>query len=988
MLALLISLLFFLRPAWTQTPRCFVIEDCSESLKLEIIRDDPPQECAEQDEGCGGTDYFYHVRYRVYLRYEADDNTDDADMEFDLDYHRLNARVRLYRDPTDGYSRIDKTVSKKCFEEGVGAGWLAATFDNVVVWDELTEDEIAVDFMNDDNSGTDPCDPDYSNVIHFSLTEPNSMSPPPGVAVCPTGKKCSYVELFPVVVLTYPGEEVRLECADFQYISNDLNNACSPSDCASNQVNNASGLFFYAEPTPDAPAGVNADLLVRLSNPAVPSGAVTNAYEFDIEIVNNDATSATVYYVEFMAKLTADVALPPLVFDGNYATPISVREDNSVPGTTTFYVYYSIPFDNGLTLPYNTPAVLSTVIFGPPAPYNQIWTATAELIEESSSRVRSGSECSWIPLSEDKSEATNDSGDPVCSDVLETEVFTIFGENGSGDCSTPIVKLGFETSNTPNAITFDYFQCELQFDWTGDLSVSTVSFGSDTWNCPFTTLTCASGCWEVVGTDILRIEICATEALLLDPSAFLTVEFEGFGCINGVHLLALRYRGENEPNVCAPLYDDSDQGFPICSHLINGRIATEDDTGVEGVTVKLDRNLLATGCGDDHCDDLEDLTADDGLYAFCACMECEEFTVTPAKDDNPMNGVSTFDLVLMSKHILGITPLPSPYKIIAADINKSNSVTSFDIVELRKLILGIYNDFPNNTSWRFILKEFEFTDDANPFVDMLEDYEFALVPPNSDFIGIKIGDLSGDVVANRPSAERPLAALYWPEVRTKAGSILALPVRYAGTEPLEAIQLGLRFDTSALTLLGPSAGDLPGQDAGSFGLTRAAEGEIRALWVFNSADLERLILSGDVLFYLHFQVKSAPSAKSGAWLRLDDAVLPNAGWRPDGQECALTRAPEAATRDAGFPAKGLRAECRPNPSSGAVSLTVSAERPIRRGHLAVFGPFGARLFARDVSLVAGEQSFELPEVAALPAGVYVWKVYGEGAKAQGHLIRQ
>jgi hypothetical protein len=62
------------------------------------------------------------------------------------------------------------------------------------------------------------------------------------------------------------------------------------------------------------------------------------------------------------------------------------------------------------------------------------------------------------------------------------------------------------------------------------------------------------------------------------------------------------------------------------------------------------------------------------------------------KDNDPLNGVSTFDLVLINKHILGLEPLNSPYKMIAADANNSRSITTFDIVELRKLILGIYTE--------------------------------------------------------------------------------------------------------------------------------------------------------------------------------------------------------------------------------------------------------------------------------------------------------
>jgi hypothetical protein len=90
------------------------------------------------------------------------------------------------------------------------------------------------------------------------------------------------------------------------------------------------------------------------------------------------------------------------------------------------------------------------------------------------------------------------------------------------------------------------------------------------------------------------------------------------------------------------------------------------------------------------------------------------YTVTPMKDNDPLNGVSTFDLVLINKHILGLEPLSTPYKMIAADANNSRSITTFDIVELRKLILGIYTELPNNTSWRFVDKA-SLPEPSNPF---------------------------------------------------------------------------------------------------------------------------------------------------------------------------------------------------------------------------------------------------------------------------------
>jgi hypothetical protein len=145
-------------------------------------------------------------------------------------------------------------------------------------------------------------------------------------------------------------------------------------------------------------------------------------------------------------------------------------------------------------------------------------------------------------------------------------------------------------------------------------------------------------------------------------------------------------------------------------------------------------------------------TAADGAFHFNGIPLTANGTVTPAKDDNPLNGVTTYDLVLISKHILGIQPLGSPYKMIAADANKSGSITTFDIVELRKLILGIYTTLPNNTSWRFVDKSYAFPNPNNPFTaafpENKEIVNFSDSYFQQDFVGVKIGDVNGSVLAN------------------------------------------------------------------------------------------------------------------------------------------------------------------------------------------------------------------------------------------------
>jgi len=180
---------------------------------------------------------------------------------------------------------------------------------------------------------------------------------------------------------------------------------------------------------------------------------------------------------------------------------------------------------------------------------------------------------------------------------------------------------------------------------------------------------------------------------------------------------------------------------------VSGALKTEGTDGVEEATVTIDGTVNFAPPFNYF-----DLSDDLGEYKVTNSVPvASNYTVTPAKDDSPLNGVTTYDLVLISKHILGIEPLGSPYKMIAADANKSNSITTFDIVELRKLILGIYNDLPNNTSWRFIDKSQQFANPLNPFTAPLkENISIADAQSNlvEDFVGVKIGDVNGTAVAN------------------------------------------------------------------------------------------------------------------------------------------------------------------------------------------------------------------------------------------------
>jgi hypothetical protein len=192
-----------------------------------------------------------------------------------------------------------------------------------------------------------------------------------------------------------------------------------------------------------------------------------------------------------------------------------------------------------------------------------------------------------------------------------------------------------------------------------------------------------------------------------------------------------------------------------------------------------------------------------GGYSFSAAISlASNATITPLKNDNPLNGVTTYDLLLISKHILGVAPLNTPYKMIAADVNKSGSITTFDIVELRKLILGIYNDFPSNKSWRFVDKSFIFADPNNPFAlpfpEQRTFFDLQQSSFDNNFVSVKIGDVNGNATANNlmASEERNTGTLLFDVTDRKVKSGEVFTVDFKAAERLLGYQFTLKYGSN------------------------------------------------------------------------------------------------------------------------------------------------------------------------------------------------
>ncbi len=311
-------------------------------------------------------------------------------------------------------------------------------------------------------------------------------------------------------------------------------------------------------------------------------------------------------------------------------------------------------------------------------------------------------------------------------------------------------------------------------------------------------------------------------------------------CLTGINIL--------------PGNDDCLGGGPEMLSIA-GHVETEDTDMVENVNIDIsgmNSSIFNTGSN--------------GLFNFLnAAAPGGNYVVTPEKDIDFLNGVTTFDLVLISQHILGVQTLDSPYKIIAADANKSNTVTTLDLVKLQRLILNIDNDLAPNTSWRFVDMDHTFGNEANPFDTTYPAFPEVISLNNmtsdemdADFVGVKIGDVNGSAIPNMVlgsttrNAEGNLT-LVANEMMASRGEAFTVDFTADNFDNVLGYQFTLDFDATSMDMVEIIPGTLKGLTTDNFGLSMLNDGIITTSW-HNAEKVS--VKSTEVLFSIEFKAIS------------------------------------------------------------------------------------------------------------------------------------
>jgi hypothetical protein len=409
----------------------------------------------------------------------------------------------------------------------------------------------------------------------------------------------------------------------------------------------------------------------------------------------------------------------------------------------------------------------------------------------------------------------------------------------------------------------------------------------------------------------------------------------------------------------------------ICDNMVvdlSGRIWTEEGNPVSDVVIDL---LLSNGT-------MQSVSSEEGNFELSSIPGCfaKKMTATKGKKDY-QNGVTTFDMVLVQKHILRRSPLTSPYKILAADVDLSGSITTLDLIKMRRVILSVATDFGGAPAWRFIPADHVFSDPTDPFTDnVTSELEFDLLSKDSErnYIAIKLGDLNGSALTT-PAAQQA-------ETRSFAGGLTLLADDQSFTQgneiavtltPEQAAvwtgwQFGLTYNPQVLEYLRAESSQLADWSDSNVGVV-ADEGRLLFSW-HDPSTRGVTMTAEEPVVTLFF--KARQSGSLSAYMNFQAANLQPESYRPDDEPKPLQvlfsgeQAPMTGT---------FRVEQNePNPfaqnttiryfipEAGQVTLTVSDAQ-------------GRIVLQQQQTVSPGEHQFQLePGTTMEAAGIYQYQV--------------
>lgn len=361
--------------------------------------------------------------------------------------------------------------------------------------------------------------------------------------------------------------------------------------------------------------------------------------------------------------------------------------------------------------------------------------------------------------------------------------------------------------------------------------------------------------------------------------------------------------------------------------------------------------------------------------------QIDQLRLTPVQDDNFLNGVSTYDRILIKRHITKVEPFNNPYQHLAADVNKSGFINGLDNIELMNLLLGIYVELPHNTSHIFVPATFNFPDPFNPLITPYPESitKDSLVKYSTyAFKAVKVGDINGTPYNLLPNSADTRASqmLNCPEMNLETGKVYQIPIMTSSDCNWYGCQLAIQSIPGNLEILEVIPGNLPELDINSFAVDK---NHVVCSWAYEHTFAMQ---ENEKLFEIRVRaLKDAPLSasillnnsriKPEAYDYLDENPLPlglNFISKTDRQLAGI-----------GIP--------QPNPTTDAIQIPVVLASA-NAVELFVYDLTGRLVFQQKSWMEAGAAQITIPATALSQKGMYQYKIAAGELQRSGTLIKQ
>jgi uncharacterized repeat protein (TIGR01451 family) len=397
---------------------------------------------------------------------------------------------------------------------------------------------------------------------------------------------------------------------------------------------------------------------------------------------------------------------------------------------------------------------------------------------------------------------------------------------------------------------------------------------------------------------------------------------------------------------------------------IQGRIYTASDAELHEASVRLISAEMQL-----------DMTDENGEYGFMDMPQGGSYSIAPLKDDDVLNGVSTLDLVMIQRHILGIADFENVYQYIAGDINHDERLTAADLSSLRKVILGVSNTYTNNTSWRFIDEAHEFEDATDPWThEFAETYDITTLSEDMwvDFIAVKVGDINGNVEANvqagiiSETRSNESLILSLPDTEVEKDELYEIEVQTRASLDVRGLQVGFRLDGLELVDIKQGAMDIRPSDIFTDGST------VKMSYANAIGDQ---VSSEEVLYTM--VVRATSDGRLSEKLSIEDNTLASEAYMGDDLEVGSVALEWRSMENVDPVALLLAGSVTPNPWRSQTEIHFELPRA-GEVNLTVRDASGRVIHQMSGRFLAGEQSFSISKEDVNATGVLLYELqYGD-----------